>query len=443
MLGVGGGVVTITPAAGRKGQHMNRPACIPVAALCLVLAASIAGAACAPDSSRSGVAVRDSAGIAVVESATSAWGPGDAWQVDPRPAVDIGVVDGPDEYTLSGVSGAVRLADGRIVVANRGTQQLRVYDARGVFLNQSGGAGDGPEEYRYLHGVFRLPDDTIVGWDDSRVRALFYTPNLEYVGATQSTRGGEAPRSGGQRLRWIFPAAGVFADGSLLGPVIDPAPPAPPLNRMHEQQLFAVRIDRDGEWLDTIGPIACCPALWIDRGNGREVGIIGFNRRAHFAVSGDRLYVVGGSAFEVEERAANGDLQRLIRAAVPPRAVTADDRARLSEQLLAGASSDDVRRQQRERLDMAQYPDVMPAIGGLVIDRTGNIWLQRYRAPGIDDDAPATWTVLDPDGAWLGDVDLPAGLDVTDIGTDYVLGVWRDDLGVQHVRLHPLRRSAA
>jgi hypothetical protein len=35
---------------------------------------------------------------------------------------------------------------------------------------------------------------------------------------------------------------------------------------------------------------------------------------------------------------------------------------------------------------------------------------------------------------------MPAGLRVDDIGADYVLGVWRDDFDVEHVRLHALRR---
>jgi hypothetical protein len=38
-------------------------------------------------------------------------------------------------------------------------------------------------------------------------------------------------------------------------------------------------------------------------------------------------------------------------------------------------------------------------------------------------------------------VELPAGLRVLEIGGDYVLGVWNDELDVQHVRLHRLDRD--
>jgi hypothetical protein len=34
---------------------------------------------------------------------------------------------------------------------------------------------------------------------------------------------------------------------------------------------------------------------------------------------------------------------------------------------------------------------------------------------------------------------MPTGLQVFEIGADYVLGNWRDALDVEHVRLHVLR----
>jgi hypothetical protein len=47
--------------------------------------------------------------------------------------------------------------------------------------------------------------------------------------------------------------------------------------------------------------------------------------------------------------------------------------------------------------------------------------------------------VFDRDGAWLGDVTLPAHFQPYDIGADYVLGVARDDDGVQTVVQYALR----
>jgi hypothetical protein len=44
--------------------------------------------------------------------------------------------------------------------------------------------------------------------------------------------------------------------------------------------------------------------------------------------------------------------------------------------------------------------------------------------------------VFDPDGRWLGDLDLPRGLRVDEIGADYIAGVERDTLGVEYVKVY-------
>jgi hypothetical protein len=38
-------------------------------------------------------------------------------------------------------------------------------------------------------------------------------------------------------------------------------------------------------------------------------------------------------------------------------------------------------------------------------------------------------------------VTVPAGLDVYDVGRDYVLGLRKDDLGVEHVEMYALSRK--
>ena len=50
------------------------------------------------------------------------------------------------------------------------------------------------------------------------------------------------------------------------------------------------------------------------------------------------------------------------------------------------------------------------------------------------------WEVFSPDGTWLGQVFLPGRFSVMEVGTDYVLGVHRDDLGVESVQILALRR---
>ncbi len=50
------------------------------------------------------------------------------------------------------------------------------------------------------------------------------------------------------------------------------------------------------------------------------------------------------------------------------------------------------------------------------------------------------WTIFDRDGRVLGFLETPAGLAIFEIGDDYILGLARDDLGVQSVQVWPLAR---
>jgi hypothetical protein len=63
-----------------------------------------------------------------------------------------------------------------------------------------------------------------------------------------------------------------------------------------------------------------------------------------------------------------------------------------------------------------------------------------YAHPGSDE---RRWTVFSPEGRALGSVVTPPGLRVLEIGRDYVLGVWQDELDVEYVRMHRLDRSGS
>ena len=47
--------------------------------------------------------------------------------------------------------------------------------------------------------------------------------------------------------------------------------------------------------------------------------------------------------------------------------------------------------------------------------------------------------VFDRKGIWQTTVSTPASLEITDIGADYVLGIVRDELDVQQVRVYRIR----
>lgn len=89
-------------------------------------------------------------------------------------------------------------------------------------------------------------------------------------------------------------------------------------------------------------------------------------------------------------------------------------------------------------IDAAQLPEHVPVLSGLLGDEEGNLWV---RSSDFLSHRPSRWSVFDSAGAWVTDVTLPADGRVFEIGDDYVLGVWRDDLDAEQLRLYPLSKG--
>ena len=70
-------------------------------------------------------------------------------------------------------------------------------------------------------------------------------------------------------------------------------------------------------------------------------------------------------------------------------------------------------------------------------DLFGYLWVESYRVPGDD---PLSYDVFDPEGRLVGQATLPDDMEILEIGRDYLLTLFRDELEVEHIRLYPLRR---
>ena len=90
-------------------------------------------------------------------------------------------------------------------------------------------------------------------------------------------------------------------------------------------------------------------------------------------------------------------------------------------------------------LEAVPASETRPAYADILVDPSGAIWLELYRGAS-ERDQPQEWLVLDADGTWLGTVGIPDGFSVSDITIDAVLGVWRDELGVEYPQVLRLTR---
>lgn len=91
-------------------------------------------------------------------------------------------------------------------------------------------------------------------------------------------------------------------------------------------------------------------------------------------------------------------------------------------------------------------PDVVPGFDRILASADGVVWLSPYDEPyGMSqgEGRVREWLVFDVGGRWLGEVELPdpARFRPMEVGADYVLGVWTDDLDVEYVQKYEIRRD--
>ena len=82
-----------------------------------------------------------------------------------EPVVRIGVLDGQMEYIFGNITGAIRLEDGSVVVADESIFEVRMYDGAGRHVWTSGRYGEGPGEYKGLRLLRGCPGAAITVFD--------------------------------------------------------------------------------------------------------------------------------------------------------------------------------------------------------------------------------------------------------------------------------------
>lgn len=89
----------------------------------------------------------DSAGVIIVDNEPPAPESRLAWSIGSQPTIAIGSVDSGEADQFFRVTDATRLSDGRIVIANTGSNELRVFNPDGTHAGTWGGMGEGPGEF--------------------------------------------------------------------------------------------------------------------------------------------------------------------------------------------------------------------------------------------------------------------------------------------------------
>ena len=404
-----------------------------------VVAVALLSSACANDGrAPSPVFVtRDSAGIEIVENGAPTH-PGVAtWSLSEQPLAVIGANEDEPGHQLTEVVGAFRLNDGRIVVGDRGSGEVRIFDEDGRHLRSVGGQGKGPGEFRLLVAVDRMPGDTVVAGAWPLGLRVWWDSRGEYIANTQSGQWGPG-LVGGRTL----------PDGTFL---IDTYEGGSYGNSLElwaargEESTFRtegvlLRVTRDGEPRDTIGPVL--GEEWFKSGvfpRNFALQARPYTYRTHLAYTDDRILLGESYVGEVRAYTFDGRLVRVIRWEQEHMPVTAGDRRAFRGEILAGVNNP-ARRPSFERwLSEVTYPESKPAFRGFETDRAGRLWVQAWTASEAID----RWLIFERDGTLSATLAAPSSARMLDAGEHYVLLATKDELDVETVQLFELLKHPA
>jgi len=396
----------------------------------LYLNAMIAIVACGgPDIGTPWVNVRDSAGVTIVENAgdSAAWTGRATWMVPREPVVDIGILEGEEPYQLFRVSDAARLPDGRIVVANGGTGELRFFDADGRYLMSVGRPGSGPGEFQAL-GPLAVLGDSIAAYDWSLRRvSLFATDGTFIRSYVMRFPSGASPLGAFGDGRWLCTTDVAFSLGDV--------------STVRRDTATLLVMGNDGTFEDSLfsypgWEFYMAPEFLMQAGGTvvmTQAQSLPFGRGAQHAVFEAGFWFGVTDRYEIARYAPDGRLELLLRKDHTNRPVTQADVATYKAAALDETDDPNARRRTERLFADMPIPTSMPAFADLQVDAETNLWVAEYMPPSADS---SMWTVYDHDGRMRAAVRLPPDLRVVEIGRDYLVALATDELDVPHVRLY-------
>ena len=387
---------------------------ITTATLAILLFQGVAGCVQDPAQDTQAFQVRDSAGVTIADNFAGEWTEATAWKLSSDPILTIGEFDGPEEYLLFQASGARRLSNGNILIANGGTHELRFYDPDGTHIRSVGGEGDGPGEFRAMREPWPLGSDSIVIWDSRIARLTVFDTDGEFGRSFELNPIPDA----------LYPTPqGILADNSLLVAASMGFVVPPPMG-IHRDSILYTRYSLEGARTATV--IRSQGAQWnIGMLDGSQIiAWVPDAPNPAATIFGDRWYFGSGETWEIEVYSPEGALTHRLRRDAPNRLFVPEIEDEDPEMAPGLARF------------WASMPilETFPAYRSIIVSDDGNLWVENYTRPSEQ----PSWAVFRNDGRYLGDVDTPMGAQVTHIGDDFVLVIWEDELEVQQVQMYEL-----
>lgn len=361
------------------------------------------------------------------------------WALSEIPLTEI---SGDAPPYLGSVGAVAFLGSDRLLVYDRQSSVLRIFGSDGEVVGVVAEAGDGPGELRAVVELTVTQGDTTFAFDRRHSRMSVFGPDGRFARAVSFDPQVAGP---GLPLEDAWPAGpGLFLVASAHRGEADVGGGEP---RRVAQERILQMVSADG------APVT--RPVTVDGGFSVQgpLGQIGspFSNRPFVAVSRDRIVFGSGRTYEIVVRDARLRPRMVIRWPDWPRTPTTSVLDAVRPPM--DASLSDLRSVNPEAADdlietlfhSDALPDVLPALGSVLLDEDGRIWVSRFR-PTVDLGVATTggyepwsqedvWHVLSADGIPVARVRLPSDTRLLAVREDRVAVVTRDSLGVESVRV--------
>lgn len=320
------------------------------------------------------------------------------------------------------------LPDGGIGVPLSSEGSIRIFDEQGEFVQSLGSPGQGPGEFVDLAAAWAR-EDTIEALDYGLNRVTRFVPEqapetilLEDVASAQSGAPGLTDGS------WVrFGVKEVQSSGRDLISVHHFAPDGSHIAELGETFGFRRHVHDGGRGPDPISP------------------------RAVVRTDGTRVYMAETLSARIEVFDVATGITRSLE--WEPRRPFAHAEA---VEIARGQVSEAGSQQMDEAWTLASFraltgDETVPVFWDFLVDGEEFVWVRDYdprihatNVGGLSTAGPGgEWSVLDSDGRRVTTVAIPDDFSPVSIESNYLIGIRRDELDVESVRVYRIERNGS
>jgi hypothetical protein len=325
------------------------------------------------------------------------------------PILDVPGTTPAGEEVFLYASGATRLSNGVIVVADPGGPAVRYFDPSGRLLRSVGRRGEGPGEFSVPGWLGQCGADSVFVWDYMQQRMTV----LDSAG-----------RIAREYRVLRDPAFFYCSRDGLFAIHLSPREPVSPNEKVPHQTAPLWLADARGNYTRLLGELPI--------GENRPLG-----KSTRIAVGRDQLYVGTADSAFVEVYTLDGKHAGALPVGVAPRRPTERDYERAIDAQVAMLGDRETREIARRYLQAIPMPPYLPPYTNLLADPGGTLWVVTS-APG---DPVTELRAIGLDGRTLEVLRLPVELTVFEVGHDHLLGMYEDEAGEPHLALYRLQRA--